>query len=274
MPHVAQWTARIRTVLALPVLLFATTLVLTQSQIGRLLAPTWWWSGAVWTALEWVLPTLLVWIIWRKWQPTWQWRDVGTAWGEATMLAAVSVLAGWAFGLLWVDVRVDWQGVVYALALVIPIAGWCWSEELLLRVVLARQVQAYPVWVQALGVWLAGVAVQSLLVQQWTWVSVMVVVLAEAVSCLSWYSEGRFGLLWGRRSSWRWLASVVCGFAGVGMLVSGPRPWLLVPAGLEIGGFLVATWLLTWLIQLLLQHWLHTQASDTATFSHDERHTK
>lgn len=237
---------------------FVVTWGLAQSQVALVVLLPAAWQGAWWGGVEMALVAGLLWLLTRAYWPTWSWYDVAQVAIEGVCVATLLLAAGWYFALLDIELQVVWPGLLQAVALLVPLALWCISEEVVLRVRLIQRLATEAPWVRWGTALCVAVALQVFLSSTWSWPTVCVILAGEVLSLISWWREGRFGLVWGRRLAWRWCAVVVIGFPGLGMSVESVRPVVVMPADLEVGALLVAAWLLSWLLALLIQHSLDT----------------
>ncbi len=239
---------------------FVVTFGIAQSQVARVVPLPQPWQGAVWGSAEMLLVAALLWLLTRTYWPTWSWRDVAQVAIEGLCVATLLLAAGWYFALLEIDGLVDWTGVAQSLVLIVPLALWCISEEVVLRVRLTQQLADVAPWLRWLIACFVAVGLQVLLSGTWSWTTLGVLVAGELLSLIAWWREGRFGLVWGRRLVWRWCAVVVIGFPGLGMSVESVRPLVVMPADLDVGALLVVAWLVSWLLALLIPR---SQFADT-----------
>lgn len=238
-----------------------------QSQIAQYVPLPAAWQGACWGSVELALVAGLLWLLTRADWPTWSWYDVAQAVVEGVCVATLLLVAGWYFTLLDVEPQVVWPGVLQAGVLLVPLALWCISEEVVLRVRLTQQLAAEAPWVRWGSALCVAVVLQVLLSSTWSWPTFGVILAGEVLSLIAWWRERRFGLVWGRRLAWRWCAVVVIGFPGLGMSVESVRPVVVMPADLEVGALLVVAWLFSWLLALLIQRSLDADTvSAHATF--------
>lgn len=246
---------------------FVVTFGIAQSQVARLIPLPQPWQGMVWGSVEMFLVGGLLWLCTRADWPAWSWRDVAQVTFEGLCVATLLLAAGWYFALLEIDDAVDWTGLVQSVLLIVPLALWCISEEVVLRVRLMHRLAAEATWVRGLTALLVAVGLQVLLSSTWSWATLGVILVGELLSLVSWWREGRFGLVWGRRLVWRWCAVVVIGFPGLGMSVENVRPLVVMPADLDVGALLVVAWLVSWLLALIIPRFPFADTASTdATF--------
>lgn len=211
--------------LLLPATVVLTTLVLTQSRGLQLFPIDWVWAAATTTALELSGASLLVWAVYRHEWPAWRWRDVGRGWVEALVLIAVALVPPFLFGQFTIAQQFHVTGAINALTLLVPLALWCYAEEVVLRVVLPRILASVATWVRYASLLVLASLIQWILITPQSDYVIAVIVAGECVSLLSMTVQPHFGVVWGRRWAWRWLLIGLLGAQNVGLATSLTSPF-------------------------------------------------
>lgn len=240
------WQRWLVIIISLPVVAIISTFIVSQTQISQLAPTDMPHQQVVWTALQLSVASGLLWLLWPDQPRVRQWTIIASALVEGLGLFGVALGIGWYLGLIDISWQFTSERIIAMLALAIPLAWWSMAEERILRNEVGHMLNGTPTLIRDLV--MLGVAwlVQTSMITTTSVYVLIVVVLTEGLSIITWSGSADFERAWARRWTWRWVLVAGAGLSSTGFVTSTPTPLVITtddPFALII---LVAATLAAW----------------------------
>lgn len=242
--------------LGLPFVAIISTLVVSQTQISRLVSTDMPLQPAMWVALQLSLASGLLWLLWRDAPQLPSRHALGAALIECGSLFVVALVIGSYTKIIDITVESFGDSLMSMLIFAIPLAWWSMAEERLLRVEMSYLLAHQPVLLRDIAMLIIGWTVQMILLAPYGLFVVIVVLLTESLSVSTWSGSADFARTWTRRWAWRWLIVGGAGMSSTGFVLGTPSLLTITsddPVALImiIVGIMVA-----WVSYTTIQHYL------------------
>jgi len=221
MHALSRWQRWMALIVTLPVAAILSTFTITQTQIGRLVPSDLPHQATLWSALQLCLASGIVWLLWRTYGQQRNWSTIGTALIEAVGLFGVALSIGWYLALIDLTWMMTSDRLITFMAIAIPLAWWSYVEEHILRQEVGHLLSHYPALLRDILMLLIGVVVQLSILSVSSLYVVIIIVLTEGLSIITW-AGGTNHRAWARRWAWRWILVAGVGMSSTGFITGTP----------------------------------------------------
>lgn len=253
----SRWQRWVVVLFGLPVAVLLSTLALSQTQLIRLVPSDLPLQPALWSALQLSLASSLIWFIWREAPQIPAWRTVGQSLLEGVGLFGVALGISWYLQLIDISWDITTERIVTMGMMALPLAWWCMAEERLMRVELCRLLSHQKPLLRDVSMIGIGWIVQFTILSAHTLEILVVILLTEGLSVLTWSGSAHYDKTWTRRWAWRWLLVAGAGLHGTGFVISTPAPIIVTADDTFVLVLLVAAPLVAWVSLSGLQQYMH-----------------
>lgn len=221
LPRRQQWAI---VLLGLPIATILSTFIVSQTQLSRFVPQDMPLQPAVWATMQLSVASGLLWLLWRDRSQTPNWHILLRAFIEGIVIVGTALGLGWYVQIIEISWQITSESVLTALMLILPLAWWSMAEERLLRVEMGHLLTHTPMIMREVVLLLLGWVVQISILTINHIFALIVVVLTEGLSIITWSISARYDLTWARRWSWRWLLVAVAGVSSTGFNLGTPTP--------------------------------------------------
>lgn len=218
----AGWQRWIIVLFSLPAGVVISTFIVSQTQIGQLIPADLPFQHTIWTALQLSLASGLIWLFWRNTSHTRDWHAIGASMIEGFGLFGIAIGIGWYFALIDITWQMTAESVVAMIGLAIPLAWWSMAEERMLRTEVSTLLPRTPTLIRDIVMLGIGWVVQVSLISTHSIFVLLIILLTEGLSVMTWSGSANFERTWARRWAWRWLIVIGAGISSTGFLTATP----------------------------------------------------
>jgi hypothetical protein len=227
MRELMTWQRWIVALVSLPMAAIISTFIISQTQIGQLVPATMPFQHTLWTALHWSLASSIIWILWRNQSQPRQWRVIGESAIEGIGLFGVALGIGWYFELIDITWQINSESIVALIGLAIPLAWWSMAEEQVLRSEIGALLARMSSFGRDMIMLSIGWVIQTSLVTTGSIYVLVIIILTEGLSVMTWSGSANFERAWARRWAWRWVVVIGAGVSSTGF-VSGTTSFMAI----------------------------------------------
>ncbi len=227
MHELSRWQRWMVLIVTLPVAAMLSTFTITQTQIGRLVPNDLPNQATLWSILQLCLASSIVWLVWRNHAQQRNWSVIGTAIIEAVGLFGVALSIGWYLALIDLTWMITSERVIAFMALAIPLAWWSYAEEHILRQEIGHLLSRQPALLRDISLLLIGLVVQLSILSVSSVYVIIIVVLTEGLSIITWAGGTDVHRAWARRWAWRWIFVAGAGVSSTGFITGTPSPLVI-----------------------------------------------